>query len=27
MVEVSSLYDLDIYTIAGQYVGQVADVV
>ena len=27
MVEVSSLYDLDIYTIAGQYVGRVADVV
>ena len=27
MVEVSSLYDLDIYTLAGQYVGQVHDVV
>lgn len=27
MVEVSNLYDLDIYTLAGQYVGQVADVV
>lgn len=27
MVEVSNLYDLDIYTIAGQYVGRVADVV
>ncbi len=27
MVEVTSLYDLDIYTLAGQYVGQVHDVV
>lgn len=27
MVEVSNLYDLDIYTNAGQYVGRVADVV
>jgi len=27
MVEVSNLYDLDIYTIAGQYVGRVVDVV
>jgi sporulation protein YlmC with PRC-barrel domain len=27
MVEVSKLYDLDIYTIAGEYVGRVADVV
>ena len=27
MVEVSTLYDLDIYTLAGQYVGQVHDVV
>lgn len=27
MVEVSNLYDLDIYTVAGQYVGRVADVV
>lgn len=27
MVEVSNLYNLDIYTIAGQYVGRVADVV
>ena len=27
MVEVSKFYDLDIYTIAGQYVGKVADVV
>jgi len=27
MVEVSNLYDLDIYTIAGEYVGRVADVV
>lgn len=27
MVEVSNLYDLDIYTIAGQYVGRVADIV
>ena len=27
MVEVSKLYDLDIYTIAGQYVGRVSDVV
>jgi len=27
MVEVSTLYDLDIYTIAGQYVGKVVDVV
>ena len=27
MVEVSSLYDLDIYTITGLYVGRVADVI
>lgn len=27
MVEVSNLYDLDIYTITGHYVGRVADVV
>jgi sporulation protein YlmC with PRC-barrel domain len=27
MVEVSNLYNLDIYTITGQYVGRVADVV
>ncbi|MDO5848935.1 MAG: PRC-barrel domain-containing protein [Methanobrevibacter sp.] len=27
MVKVSSLYDLDIYTITGQYVGRVADVI
>jgi len=27
MVEVTSLYDLDIYTIAGEYVGRVVDVV
>lgn len=27
MVEISSLYDLDIYTITGHYVGQVADIV
>ncbi|MCQ2964570.1 MAG: PRC-barrel domain-containing protein [archaeon] len=27
MVEISRLYDLDIYTLAGQYVGQVHDVV
>ncbi|ADC46525.1 hypothetical protein mru_0674 [Methanobrevibacter ruminantium M1] len=27
MVEVTQLYDLDIYTLAGQYVGQVHDVV
>jgi sporulation protein YlmC with PRC-barrel domain len=27
MVEVTSLFDLDIYTIAGQYVGRVVDVV
>ena len=27
MVEVSNLYDLNIYTIAGQYVGRVVDVV
>jgi len=27
MVEVSKLYDLDIYTMAGQYVGRVSDVV
>ncbi|MDO5850131.1 MAG: PRC-barrel domain-containing protein [Methanobacteriaceae archaeon] len=27
MVEISKLYDLDIYTLAGQYVGQVHDVV
>ncbi|MEA4956150.1 hypothetical protein SDC9_03531 [bioreactor metagenome] len=27
MVEVSNLYDLDIYTITGQYVGRVVDVV
>lgn len=27
MVKVSSLYDLDIYTISGHYVGRVADVV
>lgn len=27
MVEVSNLYNLDIYTSAGQYVGRVADVV
>ncbi len=27
MVEVSKFYDIDIYTIAGQYVGKVADVV
>jgi len=27
MVEVSSLYDLDIYTLTGQYVGRVVDVV
>ncbi|MCQ2972767.1 MAG: PRC-barrel domain-containing protein [archaeon] len=27
MVEVSKLYDLDIYTVTGHYVGQVADVV
>jgi len=27
MVEVSSLYDLEIYTLAGQYVGRVVDVV
>ena len=27
MVEVSNLYDLNIYTIAGEYVGKVADVV
>ena len=27
MVEVSKLYDLDIYTIAGEYVGRVSDVV
>ena len=27
MVEISKFYDVDIYTIAGQYVGRVADVV
>ncbi len=27
MVEVSNLYDLDIYTITGHYVGRVADVI
>lgn len=27
MVEVSRLFDLEIYTIAGEYVGKVADVV
>jgi len=27
MVEISNLYDLDIYTIAGEYVGRVSDVV
>ena len=27
MVKVSSLYDLDIYTVTGHYVGRVADVV
>ncbi|MCQ2978105.1 MAG: PRC-barrel domain-containing protein [archaeon] len=27
MVEISKFYDLDIYTLAGQYVGQVQDVV
>ena len=27
MVEVTALYDLDIYTLAGQYVGRVHDVV
>lgn len=27
MVEVSNLYDLDIYTITGHYVGKVADVI
>jgi len=27
MVEVTSLYDLDIYTLAGEYVGRVVDVV
>jgi len=27
MVQISNLYDLDIYTIAGEYVGRVSDVV
>jgi sporulation protein YlmC with PRC-barrel domain len=27
MVEVSSLYNLDIYTVAGQYVGRIDDII